>query len=348
MKMYKKAFALLLTLALAVCLGATALAVELDPGASDSFSQAISDIYGMDGVVTVTGDTDILASKSTDVTAPSGWYGSYSQDSGAAMWATGGDSTGNVTVSYSATLKDDAAPGKSVTFNLNYETTDAEGTPSGDYKDISWTVTVKAPPAAELDYTALEAQIDRTKDLVEDEYTPESWAAMKTELDKAKAMDDAKNAETQDEIDAQTKALKDAIDALVKKQAPAELDYTALEAQISRAMNLNEDEYTPESWAAMKKVLDKAEALDTARNAKDQAEINKLTKELKDAIDALVKKAAPVETQEPKPTAAPAKKDNKTAPKTGDNLLVLGLCVLAVCGGAAVTVANRKKHGTDK
>ena len=141
------------------------------------------------------------------------------------------------------------------------------------------------PDEPELDYTELKAQMDRAEGYVpnKDKYTDESWEAMVKAWDEAKAL--YNNANTQDEINAAAKKLKEAIDALELKPVVSELNYTELKAQIDRANGLEEGLYTAESWATMKTAWDKAIAL--YGNAKTQDEIDAAAAELKAAIDAL-------------------------------------------------------------
>ena len=134
-----------------------------------------------------------------------------------------------------------------------------------------------------LDYSELLKQIEAADALNKDDYTVDSWAAMKTAYDKAKALLTDSEA-TQNKIEDATAALKDAIDSLVKK-----LNYSALEEQINRADLLNENDYTAISWATMKTAYDAAVAL-LPDKAPDQDTIDNATKALKDALDELEKK----------------------------------------------------------
>ena len=146
---------------------------------------------------------------------------------------------------------------------------------------------VKRAPVVELDSSQLVALIEDAKNLVEDEYTEDSWKAMADVLADAEAL--VGNAKTQDEIDDMVDALQAAIDALVKKTpVVVELDYSKLEALIDDANALVEDEYTEDSWKAMSEVLAGAEAL--IGNAETQKEIDDMVAALQAAIDALVKK----------------------------------------------------------
>lgn len=141
---------------------------------------------------------------------------------------------------------------------------------------------VKKTPVVpvELDYSELQAQVDRVADLNELEYTKGSWDAMIEALNAANALL-PDNAETQDQIDDAAAALKAAIDALVK------LDYTELDEQIADAESKVEKEYTEGSWAVMVAALGSARSART--DARTQEEVDAAAAELKDAIAALVK-----------------------------------------------------------
>ena len=81
---------------------------------------------------------------------------------------------------------------------------------SSNYPDLTAVFTYK------VDKTALQEQIKTPEALTQSDYTEESWKAVEDALKEARAADEKEHA-TQSEIDKAEKALKDAIDALVKK-----------------------------------------------------------------------------------------------------------------------------------
>ena len=81
---------------------------------------------------------------------------------------------------------------------------------SSNYPDLTAVFTYK------VDKTALQEQIKTPEALTQSDYTEESWKAVEDALKEARATDEKEHA-TQSEIDKAEKALKDAIDALVKK-----------------------------------------------------------------------------------------------------------------------------------
>jgi len=181
----------------------------------------------------------------------------------------------NITIANTAKIGDECV------IQFEYEIPDAEaGLPSiPEYSYDKITLYI-------IDYSELEAQIARTANLVEDEYTTESWTIVKDALDKAESL--LGNATTQDEITDAATALKNAIDALEKKPVVIPLDYTELNNQIARTEGLVEDDYTAETWGPMADALAAAKAL--VNNATTQDEITNAATALKNAIDALEKK----------------------------------------------------------
>ncbi len=153
------------------------------------------------------------------------------------------------------------------------------------------------PDEPKLDYTELEAQMDRAEGYVanKDKYTDDSWKAMQDAWDEAKAI--YNKAQNQDQIKAAAKKLKDKIDSLELKPVESELDYTELKAQIDKANGLDESIYTAESWAKMKEAWDNALAIYGKANTRD--EIDAATKALKEAIDALELKPEDITPVEP-------------------------------------------------
>ena len=140
----------------------------------------------------------------------------------------------------------------------------------------------------ELDYTELQEQIDEANKLNGDNYTPKTWADVESALAAANAL--MNNATTQDEIDTAAKNLKDAIAAL--KNKPSYMKLFALMNQIDSA-NLNEGDYTTDSWAAFKAAYDAADKMVTELSAETQAEVDAVESALRTAWNKLEEK--PVE-----------------------------------------------------
>lgn len=138
------------------------------------------------------------------------------------------------------------------------------------------------------DTTALKAAIDEAKGVNSALYTADSYNAMKAELDKAEALyakTDLTKKDNQAEVDAQTKALNDAIKALV----PAGADYTKLNNAIKAFEALTESDWTAASWATAKAKYDAAvEASKKVYTIDKQAELDAIADALTEAISKLV------------------------------------------------------------
>ena len=170
-----------------------------------------------------------------------------------------------------------------------------------------------------VDKTELEKTINQVKELNEDEYTSDSWKALEEALTTAEEIF-AKTNTTQEEVDNATTALKDAINNLVK----VTVDKTVLEQTINSTNDLNEKDYTAESWNALQKVLDQAKIVLADEDA-TQEEVDAMVKELQDAITNLVEKEDDIEGGQI-PTENPKKpnnnEENPKKVKTGDNNLI--------------------------
>ena len=137
-----------------------------------------------------------------------------------------------------------------------------------------------------------------------------------------------KNITEQSEVDAMAKAIEDAIAALQYKDA----DYTKVDEAIAKANALKKDDYKDFSGveAAVKAVV-------RGKNITEQSEVDKMAKDIEDAIAALEKK----------PASTKAGASNK-GPRTGDTSnLALWFALLFVSGGAVIgttAVSRKKKH----
>ena len=138
-----------------------------------------------------------------------------------------------------------------------------------------------------MDKTELGAKIDEALELNEEDYTEESWANLVAALQDALAVYEDEEA-TQEEVDAALAALIAAIEALVPaEEEPGEVDKTALGAKIDEALELNEEDYTEESWANLVAALQDALAVYEDENA-TQEEVDAALAALIAAIEALV------------------------------------------------------------
>lgn len=123
---------------------------------------------------------------------------------------------------------------------------------------------------------ALEAALERPKGLTETDYTAASWAVLQEAVQTAEAVW-KKEAATQEEVNAATQGLRDALEKLVW------IDKSGLEDAIKRAKEKREADYTAASWAAMQEALAKANTVEANRDAVQEV-IDQATFELNDAI----------------------------------------------------------------
>lgn len=171
------------------------------------------------------------------------------------------------------------------------------------------------------DYTKVDEAIAKTNALNKDNY--KDFTAVEVAV---KAVVRDKNITEQSEVDAMAKAIEDAIAALQYKGA----DYTKVDAAIAKANALNKNDYKDFSGveAAVKAVV-------RGKNITEQSEVDKMAKDIEDAIAALEKK----------PASTKAVASDK-GPRTGDTSnLALWFALLFVSGGAAIgtMVVSRKK-----
>ena len=141
------------------------------------------------------------------------------------------------------------------------------------------------------DYTDYNTAINEFRALNPDDYTTESYQAALAAINGinwnlTNSVDDYKAGGKY--LATLKKALKVGTGGLVEV-GPA--DYTAVDAAIAVANGKNEDDYTPESWAALDAAI---KAVVRGVNANYQDEVDKMAADINAAIAALVEKAAPV------------------------------------------------------
>ena len=173
------------------------------------------------------------------------------------------------------------------------------------------------------DYTKVDEAIAKANALNKDNY--KDFTAVEAAV---KAVVRDKNITEQSEVDAMAKAIEDAIAALQYKGA----DYTKVDAAIAKANALNKNDYKDFSGveAAVKAVV-------RGKNITEQSEVDKMAKDIEDAIAALEKK----------PASTKAGASDK-GPRTGDTSnLALWIALLFISGGAVIgttAVSRKKKH----
>ena len=155
------------------------------------------------------------------------------------------------------------------------------GYPRDNFTALHWVGDEVTIP---VDRDALRALIVEAVGLNQEDYTPESWAALAAALSAAHGAYNNEDA-TQTQIDVATTNLRQAIDNL--EEAVIHVDRDALRALIVEATGLNQEDYTPESWAALTAALSAAQGVYNNENAtQDQVDIAAAS--LRQAIDNLV------------------------------------------------------------
>ncbi len=169
-----------------------------------------------------------------------------------------------------------------------------------------------SPDQADID--ELEKAVKAAEAKEETDYTEESWtpfaAALKTAQDMLTELDKAGNKVSKADVQKATKDLTDAMNALVEVGeafvSPDQADIDELEKAVKAAEAKEETDYTEESWtpfaAALKTAQDMLTELDKAGNKVSKADVQKATKDLTDAMNALVEK-------EPEPLVRPSQAD---------------------------------------
>ncbi|MFR3076650.1 MAG: hypothetical protein ACLTMM_09360 [Lachnospiraceae bacterium] len=130
----------------------------------------------------------------------------------------------------------------------------------------------------DADYTEVDNAIAKAEALNKDEY--KDFTAVEAAIN---AVVRGKNITEQGEVNAMAKAIEDAIDTLVYKDA----DYTEADNAIAKAEALNKDEY--KDFTAVEAAI---AAVVRGKNITEQTEVDAMAKAIEDAIAALVYKDA--------------------------------------------------------
>lgn len=138
--------------------------------------------------------------------------------------------------------------------------------------------------------TALQEKIDEYAGLKQSDYTAATWEAFQAVLNEVKSMLSDADA-TQEKADRLLASLAEKFNALEKVLAPS-ANKIALQAALDACKNLNQADYTPESWNAF------AQAYQAALNAVATADDAAL-KSLLDSLTAAQKALVPVTAAQP-------------------------------------------------
>ena len=148
------------------------------------------------------------------------------------------------------------------------------------------------------DKAELQDLVDSTADLVEGNYTEESWSALQEALTNANTVLNNENA-MQEEVDEAYDNLQAAINGLEEAEV---VDKSLLEAMVNKVLGLEEDKYIASSWQAMLPELEAAQEVlgnekatqaevDEACDALTRAYLNLRLKPNKDLLSDLINKA---------------------------------------------------------
>ena len=211
---------------------------------------------------------------------------------------------------------------------------------------------IDAPIAA--DKTELLKIMETTKELVEKDYTPESWKVLKDALDEAnKVVADDKV--TQEQVDKAYDDLDKAIKGLI--DAPVIVDKKELSNVTETTNDFVEKDYTVDSWKAFKEALDHAKDVLQNENT-TQDEVDQALASLQDAIKNLKTVSQTGNNDQPnlKPndqiqTSIKKEDDNKTSStknnshiKTGDDMSVVPYILLMATAGGYIALQRRNKE----
>ena len=148
------------------------------------------------------------------------------------------------------------------------------------------------------DKAELQDLVDSTADLVEGNYTEESWSALQEALTNANTVLNNENA-MQEEVDEAYDNLQAAINGLEEAEV---VDKSLLEAMVNKVLGLEEDKYIPSTWQAMLPELEAAQEVlgnekatqaevDEACDALTRGYLNLRLKPNKDLLQSLINKA---------------------------------------------------------
>ena len=219
---------------------------------------------------------------------------------------------------------------------------------------------------AQVDKSELQAAITEAEKLQEEDYTAASWSAFQTALAAAKTVAEDEGA-SQTQVDGAWTALKNAVDALEKAPAPVVVDKSELQAAITEAEKLQEEDYTAASWSAFQTALAAARQMLDSETA-SQTQVDDALTALDNAVKALEKAPEPTPSVEPsveptteptaEPTAQPSAEPTPgvsdapvtdNVPPTGDqNNMTLWVTLLVVCAVVVVAIVVYRAKSNKK
>ncbi|MDR1219876.1 MAG: FIVAR domain-containing protein [Treponema sp.] len=144
------------------------------------------------------------------------------------------------------------------------------------------------PPEEPADKTALTEAIEEAAELIETDYTPNSWSVLQSALTTAQTVA-ANDSATQEQVTNAASALVSAINSLIPRA-----DKSALTGAIEEAAAYVESDYTPASWQALTSALFAAQGVLANDNA-TPGEVADAVSAINNAIAELVTVTLPEE-----------------------------------------------------
>ncbi len=268
MKRFYKALILVLVLSLAfcaLCLPVSAASTSGQRGATVTVSTAVSGVMGINGKISVSGNA--ISSYTISVTD---------------AMSTGTDSFFTVTsvapktyvVTVKCVISSSANVGDQSTVTITGDKVMQDGS-MGTFSETHVVKVAAATPVVTIDYSKLSAQIKIANELNKNDYTSESWDAMLTALNEARAN---LKSTSQVRVDASTNKLASAIASLVK------IDRTKLLQAIDEAGKLFAKNDDTKAWKDFVAAVNTANEMLTSNV---QADIDNAANALLSAITAL-------------------------------------------------------------
>ena len=208
-------------------------------------------------------------------------------------------------------------------------------------------VVIKKGEKPEINTEELEEAIMKAKAIKNENYTDESWKALEDAIKEAEEVLADKEV-TQETVNAQIKALEDAVKGLEKNpEVKPEVDKSELEKAVADAKAIKNENYTDKSWKALEDAIKEAEEV-LADKEVTQETVNAEAKALKEAIAGLTKKRKP-ETSKPNQDKLNKDKTNNNgipkgncAPKTSDTAPIIPNAIGMIFAVGVLAILKRR------
>jgi len=264
----------------------------VDPGKTATVYLEYTGACAIDGKIEFS-DNSIISSVQYD-TSGSGMHGLV--ENGTIFLYSDSQSGVDGKIGVTITIHSGAAKGSSCSVTFRYAVTAPGSTTPGATQTITHTVTVRTdggtapteptteptepptdPTVIYADTSALREQINIAKNLTYYDYTKQTWEVVAEAVKKGESL---LGSTSQSKVDAATQELKTALANLVP------MDYTALQAALDDAAEMNEHEEIARLWTRFMQALENGR---TQRTSGDQEAVDAATKELIESKEALLK-----------------------------------------------------------